>query len=266
MKTKTLLLFLLFIFATSCGGSKKNTYRIAVDPSWYPLELTGREKNVLAFSIELLQEIAKREKLQLVLVRMNWDNLIWGLREKKYQAVLSTLTPYVFYQRKYSFSSPYLLTGPVLVLPANETEMSLKEMQGKEIGVIRGSETVALLQVYPGVIIRTYDSVPEALNALVAGQVDATVVDSLTAQGYINDLYQGRLKVVNAPLTEEGLRLLTGFNETPRLIERFNKGLAALKSSGQYDVLMRKWGLLSHEGSSDEKLNREIEAFIQTAF
>lgn len=265
MKAK--IFFILgILLLCGCSSVKKNTYRIGVDPSWYPLELPGREKNVLAFSIELLQEVAKKEKLQLTLVRMNWDNLLWGLREKKYQAALSTLTPYVFYQRKYTFSNPYLLTGPTLILPADAKELSLDKMQGKEIAIVTGSEADTLLQVYPGVIIRSYESVPDALNALALGQVDAAVVDYLIGESYVNDLYQGKLKASGAPLTNEGLRLLVMHNESPKLIDRFDKGLAAIKASGAYDELLRKWGLLSNPGVSDEEMNRKIEAFLQTAF
>lgn len=251
----------------SCsGGSKKTTYRIGVDPSWYPLEVGGRDKNILAFSIELLQEIAKKEKLQLVLVRMNWDNLLWGLREHKYQAALSTLTPYVFYQKKYTFSTPYLLTGLTLVLPEKTKEVPLDELQGREIAIVTGSDAATFLQVYSGVIIRSYENVPSALNALAEGHVDAALIDHLIGQSYVNDLYAGKLKVASAPLTDQGLRLLTLFNENLKLIDRFDKGLAAIKENGEYERLMRKWGLLGNSGKSDEEFSRNIEAFLQTVF
>lgn len=248
-----------------CSGPQSTIFKIAVDPTWYSLDLIGRQKNVLAFSIELLQEIAKQEHLNLSLVRMGSDNLLWGLKEKRYHAVLSTLTPYVFYQRKYSFSKPYLMTGPALVLPSKEKKFSLSEMQGKEIGIIKGSEAALLLQMYPGVLIRYYDLAPEALNALAQGHVDAVVLDVLLARSYVQDLFQGVLKIEGPLLNDQGLRLVTLYNEHTFLRRRFDKALKILKTNGKYDKLLSKWGLFGKEGPSEEVLNRQIELFLQPA-
>jgi polar amino acid transport system substrate-binding protein len=260
---RILALLSLCVLLCSCSSSRKNTATtIGVDPSWYPLELPGREKNVLAFSIELLQHIAKREKLELVLVRKNWDDLVPSLKKKEILAALSTLTPYIFYEDKYSFSAPYLLTGATLVLPMHSKQTSLEEFSGKEVGIIQGAAIEMRLQQISGLLIRPYPSVPELFKALVDEQIDAAVVDFLTAQAYVRDLFQSKLKVVGSPITEEGLRLITLYNKNPKLIEKFNLGLSYLKTTGEYDTLLHKWGLLSPEGTSDV-MNQKIEAFLK---
>lgn len=243
MKYKSFCILLCLVFLVF-GCSKKKTfdYRIGVDPSWYTVEAPGMDKNLLAFSTELLQEIAHIKKKTITLIPKSWDNLTLGLAEKEYEGVLSSLYPYIFYTKKYSFSDPYLMTGVVLVVAEKSKIDSLEMLKGKEVGVLRGSTAVTLVDKYPDVMAKNYDAVPTIFNDLLTQNVDAVLVDNLLAQAYIRDLYHGQLKIVTAPLTDQGLRLITIYDQAPGLIKDFNKGLKELKENGRYDELLKKWG------------------------
>ncbi len=256
----TLLCVLLMC---SCGSSRKTSgYQIGIDPSWYPLQVAGQEKSILAFSIDLLVSIAKKENLELSVTNMSWDNLLWGLREKKYDAILSPMHPYTFYLKEYSFSDLYLLTGPVLVVPATSPFSDSNDLQGKMIGVVIGSSAALSLQKAPGVILRGFDSVAETLSALNDLQIEAAAIDILLAQDFARNLYPGRFKFIGHPLSEDGLRLISLFNKAAPLIKRFDKGLIALKKSGEYDALLRKWGL-SPDEAPVANLDELVESFLK---
>ncbi|NGX37747.1 MAG: Arginine-binding extracellular protein ArtP [Chlamydiae bacterium] len=263
MGNKCIFCFLLLFALFSCDGKRTpSTYEIGIDPSWYPLQVPGQEKNILAFSIELLTTIAKKEDLQLAVMQRNWDNLLWGLRAEKYPAALSTMRPYTFYQKEYSFSQAYLMTGPVLVVPKNAKAKNIDDMQGKEMGVVRGSSAALLLQTVPGVMLQGYDSIATTLEALDQQQVDGAVIEVLMAQDYVRNLYADTLKVVGLPMSDEGLRLVSLFHYAPQLMERFDKGLMKMKKSGEYDNLLTKWGL-SPDGKPIADLNHEAESFLK---
>ncbi|NGX26425.1 MAG: Arginine-binding extracellular protein ArtP [Chlamydiae bacterium] len=258
----TLLVAALFC---SCGGkSKSATYEIGIDPYWYPLQLAGQEKNVLAFSIEMLTRIAKKEGLEMAVQRMSWDNLLWGLKQHKYNAVLSSLRPYAFYEKQFSFSDVYLFTGPVLVVLKESAIRSLEDLKGKEVAVIRGSSAALLLQTTPGIILQGYDSIPIALEALEKQDVNAAALEVLVAQNYVRDIYSETMKMLCSPLSNEGLRLVSLFHDSPKLMERFNKGLIALKKSGEYERLLEKWGL-SPDGKPIANLDQEVEYFLNNS-
>lgn len=238
------LLVALLTFFCSCSSPKKSSgYEIGIDPSWYPLQVEGQEKNILAFSIELLIEISKKENLQFSIINMSWDNLLWGLKEQKYDAVLSTMRPYTFYAKKYNFSNLYLKTGPVIVAPEKTDIKNIKDLKGKEVAVVRGSSAALLLQSTPGIILRSYDSIPIVLNNLEKNEVEAAAVEILIAQNFIRNIYHGELKMVTGPISNEGLRLLTLQAKNKKLIERFDSGLKKLEKSGEYEALLTKWGL-----------------------
>lgn len=236
------LLVCLFLSACSSSGSKTER-RIGVDPSWFPLFLAGRENSVTGFSTELLKEIGKIEKISITKVSVNSDNLVEGLQMGKYDAILSSIPPYVFNQQIYDFSELYLPTGPVLVMPINSEFDSFGKLSGKEIGIVPGTKGALLLEKYPAILIRAYDSIPKALNALVHGTIDGALIDVLSAVAYCQDLYQKELKIVTPPLTTEGLRLLTLHGKASDLLLHFNRGLNKLKTTHTYDKLLMKWNL-----------------------
>jgi len=264
------MLRVLFLLAALlvCGCSGKSTssstYEIGIDPSWYPLQLAGHEKNVLAFSIELLTTISRKENLELAVQNMNWNNLLWGLKEQKYNAVLSSLRPYVFYENRFAFSDPYLLTGPVIVTPKNSPIQGLDDLKGKEVAVVRGSSAALILQTTPGIILKGYDSISFALEAIEFGSVNAGALEVLIVQNFIRDLYSDSLEIVGSSLSDEGLRLVSLFHESPLLLKRFNEGLLKLKKSGEYEKLLEKWGL-SPDGKAIANLDQEIEYLLNNS-
>lgn len=238
--------FLLLIILTLTLGScqvKGKTYTIGIDPSWFPLNFQGKESNVFAFSNELLHEISSCEGVNFVQINRNWDNLNLGLEEKKYDAILSSIYPHLFELKTYSFSNLYLNTGPVLITKI-DSEISIKsDMRGKEIAVGSKENEALFIRLYPEVIIRYYNKIPNALNALISDFVDGIVVNYIPATAYVQNLYDGKVKIATPPLNDAGLRLITMYKQNPELIEAFNRGLEKMRDSGKYDKLLKKWNL-----------------------
>ena len=123
------LLFLLCALFYGCHSPSSSIHekKIGVDPSWFPLAISGRENNVTGFSTDLLKEIGKIEKLHITKVTVNWDDLVEGLKKHKYEAILSSIPSYAFNKQIYDFSDLYLLTGPVLIVATDSTIDSLKK-------------------------------------------------------------------------------------------------------------------------------------------
>jgi polar amino acid transport system substrate-binding protein len=235
----------------SCGGQSSDfDYKVALDPAWYSLDLPGRESNITAFTCELIEEIGKIEKVKIAVYQRSWSNLVYGLQENDYNAICTTMQPYLFYEKLYDFSDLYLMTGPVLVTAVDSRSVALNQLAGKEIGIIEGSNSALILEKYPNILQRTYDSIPAALSALRQGAIDGAVVDILTAEAFTQDLFQGQLKITTPPLTQEGIRLVAIKGHAPNFMKMFNRGLARLKENGTYSALAKKWKLSEPINSS----------------
>lgn len=236
-------LFALVAFACSSPNQQKETYKIARDPSWYPMTLMGKEPGVLGFSDDLVNAIAKEEGLSISLYLTSSSSLEYGLSVGNWDAMLSSIPPIVGYNQIYSFSDLYLPLGPILVVPVNADVTSLKDMGGREVGIVTNSSYVTILEQYPSIIIRSYNSIPAALEDLASQNINGILMPALPAYGYVRDIYYGQLKTVGEPLNSDGLRLITLLDKDQTLIEKFNEGLKKLQENGTYNALLIKWHL-----------------------
>jgi polar amino acid transport system substrate-binding protein len=233
------------IFFLSCCGKKTADfdYIIAIDPTWYALEAPGRETDLTAFTTELILEIGKIERISIGVYQRSWSNLMYSLQEGECDAICSTMQPYLFYDKLYRFSNLYLMTGPVLVSSVKSSFKSLEKMDGEIIGIERDSNVAIILEKYPNIIQRTYESIQQALTDITKGEIDGALVDILSAEAFTRDLFHDQLKIVTHPLTQEGVRILAMKDHTPELIKIFDRGLARLKMNGKYSALVKKWRL-----------------------
>lgn len=222
-------------------------YTIARDQSWYPLQLYGKSGNISGFSDDLFRAIAKEKNFQFNFALAGPDVLFEGLNQGYYDAVLSEQFPYNA-GIQYITSDPYYLLGPVLVVSVTSTIRTLKDVNGKIIGVFTDAPTLLDLNQFPNVNFQSYiySSLPQPLDDLVNGVIDGMVLDFLQAYEYTQGSYAGRLKIATLPLTNDGLRLIAVDNlQSQKLVNRFNSGLKAIRKNGTYDALLQKWSLVN---------------------
>jgi polar amino acid transport system substrate-binding protein len=246
---KALVFCLLLVFFSGCSSDSHSskstkTFRIARDPSWYPLVLPGLEASILGFTDDLLNNIAKEKNLDIQLVYASWDALSLGLKSDRYEVIVTSMPEVLANVQNYSFSDLYLPLGPVLVVPKDSLKTKLEDFQGLEAGVLEGSvQEMQILEKIPSINIHTYMNYPLLLEDLVMGNIDVILMPSLIANTYVRDLYGDDLKVLSKPLTNEGLKVATLFEEHEEFLKKFDEGLKTLIEKDVYDQLLKKWKL-----------------------
>lgn len=240
-----LCVFLLALISasSSCTSGKKVTYRVGIDSNWYPLNLDAFQPYVNGYTDDLLLEISRYTGIEWVRLDAPWDALLDGLNSKKYDAVLTSLPSYNFNLAKYDFSKNFLDLGPVLIIPVNAHSHDLTKLSNEVVGVVKGDPAVLLLQKYPEIIVRKYNTVPDLLNAVATGSLEGALLDRLAACGYVRDLYAGRLKISSESLTDAGLHLASPKGQQKHLIELFDQTLLQLKKQKKLKALQKKWQL-----------------------
>ncbi len=250
----TIIVIVALVFLIrSCSSNNKRSqslYFIGRDVSWYPMQLAAKEKNLLAFTNDLLSIIASNEHLRFEFVDVTPTLLIQGLDNGHYDAIITTMRPNVVNQEKYDFSEMYYELGPVLILRKDSPRLSLKEMKGHTIGIVTGSSLIfnALRETGANIYELTfvsYDTNIRALDALVKKQIDAAIISALPAYSLVQSLYSNSLRIASAPLADEGVRLVGLKNErTENLIDKFDKRLEEATEDGTYKKLIEKWSLI----------------------
>lgn len=241
-----LILFGFFRACTENDEDSRRPYQIARDLNWSPLQLMGKEKNMRGFSDELLFGIAAEERLRLEIFSVPSRSLLDELDANNYDAILALVTPSITLEQKYLLSSPFFLTGPVLVVSASSDVSSLHEMEGKVVGIVSGSSSVFTVDIYPEILIVTYDNALKGLEELDRNRIDGFIMSAWEAYVYTKGFYSGRLRVATPPLTNEGLRVVAKKNLRNRhLIKRFDTGLETFIKNGEYQKLLDKWGIIN---------------------
>ena len=233
-------LLILVLLACGCGGgSMRGTMRLGVDTTWYPLNFGPETANVNGYTEDLLLEMARYSGMHFEVVSANWDCLVSGLQQKKYDAILTSMPPYEYNVAKFDFSSNYLELGPVLIVPVDSSKKDLSKMNGDMVGIVANDQAALILEKYPTIIIRSYSTIPDLLNAAAAGEIQGALLARIPAVNYLRDLYADKLKIVEGPMTDAGLHLVASKGR----MGSFNKTLDALRKRKVIDTLLKKWQL-----------------------
>lgn len=238
MRAIYLLVLAFLAWGCSCESSRRGV-RIGIDPLWYPVDFGPQASYVNGFTEELLLEMADYGGMEIELVKANWDHLIEGMREGKYDAIITTLPPYEYNLAKYDFSKNFLDLGPVLIVSYGSDKTTLSHMEGELIGIIANDPSELILAKYPTVIVRNYSAIPDLLDAVAKGDIQGALLNQIPAVNFIGDLYFDVLQIVGGPLTDQGIHLVG-----PRGgIKLFNKNLEALLKKKTVNELQKKWEL-----------------------
>jgi len=254
---------MIWLLTRACSAVITETdkvYHIGRDSTWHPVDLRGKEKAMVGFANDLIQAIGKVQDFKAIVFEVGPYALFDGLNIGNYDAVLSSLPPNVINRKRYRFSDPFYLVGPVLVVREDSDIASLKDMEGKILGIESGALQVYRIAEPPDVVIIPYDSAATALEYLDDNVIDGVLLDALRAHVWAEGFYAGRLKVATSPLTNRGLRLITRNTAEDLLwISRFDEGLKQIKESKEFDQLLNKWGLIDTEIDDSPAQNMEKE-------
>jgi ABC-type amino acid transport substrate-binding protein len=238
------LLLTVWKLCTNSEGPSKKKYVIARGTNLSPLKFEGKEPNVMAFESDLLSAVAHSQKLRINLVTANDSNLFVPLDQEFYDAILAVVEPNSMMHTRYYMSEPIFYGGPVLIVRETSNVTSLKELQGRGIAIEAGSPLIFRLS-QDDLLLVSYQNMISALEDLTHGVIDGVIMEANLAYTYTSGFYKNKLKVATPPLTDVGIRLIArDTREGEYLVEHFNKGLAALESSGAYAELVKKWELI----------------------
>jgi ABC-type amino acid transport substrate-binding protein len=240
------LILALIMRSCSVNRNEKTSFRIGRDNHRYSIKLMEKERSVGGFSDDLLTAIANEEKIHFTLFKVPYEQQLAKLILGQVDGVISSLQPVSQSNKSFLFSDPYFLVGPVLIV-AKETELG--DFDGtapKVVGIIDQSAAILEVAKKKSIRLQLYEDGLRALADLKNGRIDGVILSALPAYIYTRTFYSGQLKVVTAPLTDEGLHLIAlNDDEGKILVEHFNRGLSYLKENNLYDELLNKWGLIN---------------------
>jgi polar amino acid transport system substrate-binding protein len=240
------LMVVVMLLATlsACAQPAAKKIVIASDASFPPMEFVDEAKKIVGFDIDLINAIAKDQKLEVEVKNTAWDGIFAGLEAGQYDAIISSVTVTDERKQKYDFSEPYFDANQGIVVRADDSAIkAAKDLVGKTVGVqIETTGAIAVRKI-EGAKIKQFDTPDLAMLDLVNKNVDAVVVDTPVAAGYAlqSDQFKGKLKIASEIVTNEVYGLTVKKGDPTKLLPLFNAGLKNVKASGEYKKIYEKW-------------------------
>jgi polar amino acid transport system substrate-binding protein len=218
--------------------------RIAVENAYPPFNRIDETSNEgVGWDYDAWREICNRINCKPVFVEAAWDGLFEAMAAEEYDVAADGITIKIERTDRVAFSNPYMNIGQVILVRADETEITSEEalisMADKIVGVqiMTTNEDVAIKLVGEERIL-SYDSFDTPILALLSGDLDAVVIDTVAAGGFMDE-NPGTMKI--AAQVTSGELLAFAFPHMSELIVPVNWAMQQMYADGTMDELCLKW-------------------------
>lgn len=242
-----LLALIMILSFTACGSTADpqsgKTLSIATSPDFPPFESLDGSGNVVGIEIELLGRICDEMMMTLEINQMDFDSVLPGVQAGKFMLGVSGITVNEERQKNALFTDPYCLAAQAIVVTGDSDIKTKADLEGKVIAVQTGTtaESYCLSEGYE---VSSYVANNDAQSALLAGKVDAWVIDDLTAADMVkvyNGSDEGALVILPEVMTSEPYAFASAFGNE-ELIEQINEVLDKLIEDGTVAAIFEKYG------------------------
>jgi glutamate transport system substrate-binding protein len=141
-------------------------------------------------------------------------------------------------KQKVSFGGPYFIAGQDLLVKADTSDITGPEtLNGKKLCSVTGSTSAQKIKdtYAAGVQLQEFDTYSKCVQALNSGSIDAVTTDNVILAGFAaQKQYQGKLKVVGKPFSEE--RYGVGIKQGDKaLCEGINTAIQKMVDDGSWE-------------------------------
>ena len=159
---------------------KAGKLTIATSPDFPPFESLDDNGEVTGIEIEIMELICAELGVELVIEQMNFDSVLPGVQAGKYDVGVSGISVTPAREKNTLFTDPYCLAAQAIVVLNGSSITCKADLEGKTIAVQSGT-TAEAYAMENGYTFNAYTANTDAQEALLAGKVDAWVIDDLTA-------------------------------------------------------------------------------------
>ena len=227
---------------TLADVQKAGKLTIATSPDFPPFESLGEDGAVTGIEIDILNLICQELGVELVIEQVNFDSVLTGVQAGKYDMGVSGISVTPAREENTLFTDPYCLAAQAIVV-LNGSEITCKaDLTGKTIAVQSGTTAEAYC-LDNGYTFNSYTANTDAQEALLAGKVDAWVIDDLTAADMVK-LYNAEngemMVVLDEAMTTEPYAFAFAFGSED-LVEKINGIINGLVADGTVAEIFAKY-------------------------
>ncbi len=245
------LMFAVFAVMLTIGigsATAADKLRIGVEGAYPPFSWKEADGTLRGFDIDIAMMLCASMGVECELIEQDWDGIIPALLNKRYDAIIASMSITDERKKRVDFTNKYYNTPAIFVAPEDSgIEISASGLAGKRIGVQRATIHQCWVEkAYPDAELVLYGTQEEVFQDLAAGRIDAQLSDSVQSlEGLLNtDAGKGFAFVGEAQEDLEcfgegaGIAVRKG---NPELVQSFNNAIQAIRADGSYQKLSDKY-------------------------
>lgn len=222
--------------------------RIATEGAFPPFNFLDPKGEPQGFEIELGRALCAAARRTCTFVVQDWDGLIPGLLEGRYDAIMASLAIKERRKARIAFTKPYYRI-PAAFLGQKDsplTDTSPPALVHRTIGTVARSEHARFLEaVHPEAQVMLYDKLESANLDLLAGRIDLVLGDRLALDRFLATREGGCCRIIaELPWSRSfygdgvgiGLR-----KEDVGLREAFDRAIDQVIATGAYDRIRARY-------------------------
>lgn len=243
---------------------------IAVDNKYPPFSFIEEETDEpVGWDYDAFTYICELLNCEPTFVQVAWDGIFEAQAAGEFDVSGDGITMTEERAEVIAFSDPYMTYGQVLLVRADEDRFAnIEEFVANEdliVGVqIATTNEITAMELVGEDRVDSYDSFAIGVEALLSGDADGVILDSVAASGFMGQ-YPDGLKIVGEPFTSEALAFI--FQQGSDLIEPFNAAIAYMQENGHMDFLYNKWFVhFPAETTFPDLEGREVVIAVENAY
>jgi len=225
----------------------QQTLRIGIEGEYPPFNQIDQSGELVGFDVDISRALCAAMKVQCKFVVQSWNGIIPALLANKSDLIISSLAITDKRREALAFSNPYYVENAIFVAAKNHPlQVSAEGLKGKVIGV-QGATTYEkmLKEKFPGVTVRSYTAVSDHNLDLVSGRIDAVLGSNLVMGNWLDTADAKNFEIKGTPFRDvkymgQGAGIAARKSDGA-LITRVNAALDAIRQSGQFDAISKKY-------------------------
>jgi polar amino acid transport system substrate-binding protein len=237
------------------GLITEGTLSVGTDTPFPPFEI-GQPPNISGYDIDVMNGVAEQLDLTAEYTDTGFGTIFRDTANGQFDtaAAASTITPPR--EKTVDFTDPYYEAQQALLVEEGSDIQSVDDLGGVIVGAQDGTTGEAYANEETDASeVRGFPEGPNAISALVTGQVEAAIIDQPVAADAVEK--QGGVEIAEEIQTNE----LYGFAVAPEndaLREAMNEALVTLKDDGTIDELYEKYFATTPPSSVLEGTNEDL--------
>lgn len=225
------------------------TVRVAVENTYAPFNfISAQTGEGVGWDYDAVREICTRLNCVPVFEQTIWDTLIDQVAAGEFDMSVDGLSITEERAEVVDFSIPYQRSEHLLLVRTNENRFTSAEaladltLSGEAVvGALDSTTNYDTAVELAGVdAVQTYETVTPMIDALLAGELAAVVLDDTSAATFL-DTNLDTLRQMGDPLVVDELAMI--FPKSSELLEPFNQALTAMQQDGTLRDLDQRWFL-----------------------